>query len=89
MTLQGVVNKTGILLLLCIGAAAYAWTHPALRGPLLLAGLIGGFIACMVGIFKPATSPIAAPVYAVLEGLCLEPFPRLWSCATPALSSTP
>jgi uncharacterized YccA/Bax inhibitor family protein len=71
MTLQGVVNKTGILLLLCLGAAAFAWTHPDLRGPLVLVGLIGGFIACMVGIFKPATSPIAAPIYAVLEGCCL------------------
>ena len=72
MSLQGVINKTGILLLLCMVSAAYAWrTHPDLRGPLLLVGLIGGFIACMVGIFKPATSPIAAPIYAVLEGLCL------------------
>ena len=71
MTLQGVVNKTGILLLLCLGAAAFAWTHPDLRAPLVLVGLIGGFIACMVGIFKPATSPIAAPIYAVLEGCCL------------------
>jgi uncharacterized YccA/Bax inhibitor family protein len=54
-----------------MGAAAFAWTHPALRAPLLLVGFIGGFVACMVGIFKPTTSPIAAPIYAVLEGLCL------------------
>jgi uncharacterized YccA/Bax inhibitor family protein len=71
MTLQGVINKTGILLLLCLGAAAFAWMHPELRGPLILIGLIGGLIACLVGTFKPAASPIAAPVYAVLEGLCL------------------
>jgi uncharacterized YccA/Bax inhibitor family protein len=71
MTLQGVINKTGILLLLCIGAAAFAWTHPDLHGPFLVLGAIGGLIACMVGIFKPTTSPIAAPAYAVLEGLCL------------------
>ncbi len=71
MTLQGVINKTGILLLLCFGAAAFAWTHPALRGPLLLVGLIGGLIACLVGLFKPTTSPIAAPIYAVLEGFVL------------------
>ncbi|MEI6391202.1 MAG: Bax inhibitor-1/YccA family protein [Verrucomicrobiota bacterium] len=71
MTLQGVINKTGILLLLCMGSAAFAWTHPALRGPLMLVGLIGGFIACLVGIFKPTTSPVAAPVYALLEGLAL------------------
>jgi uncharacterized YccA/Bax inhibitor family protein len=71
MTLQGVINKTGILLLLCIGAAAFGWTHPELRGPLLLAGLLGGLVACLVGTFKPAASPIAAPIYAVLEGLAL------------------
>ena len=71
MTLQGVVNKTGILLLLCFGAAAFAWTHPDLRGPLAILGLIGGMIACLIGIYKPATSPVAAPIYAALEGLLL------------------
>jgi len=71
MTLQGAINKTGILLLLCLGAAGFSWTHPELRGPLLLVGLFGGFIACLVGIFRPATTPIAAPLYAVLEGLAL------------------
>jgi uncharacterized YccA/Bax inhibitor family protein len=71
MSLQGVVNKTGILLLLCMGAAAFGWTQPALRLPLLFVGLIGGFIVCLVGIFKPATTPITAPLYAVLEGLFL------------------
>jgi uncharacterized YccA/Bax inhibitor family protein len=71
MSLQGVINKTGILLLLCIGAAFFGWTHPELRGPLLVVGLLGGLIACLVGTFKPAASPIAAPLYAVLEGLAL------------------
>ncbi len=71
MSLQGVINKTGILLLLCLGAAAFGWTHPELRGPLLLVGLLGGLVACLVGTFKPAASPIAAPIYAVLEGLAL------------------
>ena len=71
MTLQGAINKTGILLLLCLGAAGFSWTHPELRGPLLLVGLLGGFIACLVGIFRPATTPISGPLYAVLEGLAL------------------
>ena len=56
MTLQGVINKTGVLLLLCLGAAAFGWTQPALRFPLVFIGLIGGFITCMVGIFKPTTT---------------------------------
>ena len=71
MTLQGVVNKSGILLLLCMASGAFAWTHPELRGALLIIGMLGGLIACLVGTFKPATSPIAAPAYAILEGLCL------------------
>ena len=71
MSLQGVINKTGILLLLCMATAAYAWTHPEFRGPLLLVGMLGGLIACLVGTFKPTTAPIAAPIYALLEGLAL------------------
>jgi uncharacterized YccA/Bax inhibitor family protein len=63
MSLQGVINKTGILLLLCIGAAAFAWTHPALSVPLVVVGLIGGLITFFVGIFKPVASPIAAPLW--------------------------
>jgi len=71
MSLQGVVNKTGILLLLCLGSAGFAWTHPDLRGPFIMVGLLGGLIACLVGVFKPATSPVTAPLYALLEGLAL------------------
>jgi len=71
MSLQGVINKSGILLLLCLGSAAFAWTHPEIRGPLLVVGLVGGLIACLVGIFKPTTCPVTAPLYALLEGLVL------------------
>src|SRR5437870_10266716 len=78
MTLQGAINKSGILLLLCVGAASFSWTHPELRGPLLLIGLLGGFIACMVGIFRPATSPICGPLYAILEGLALGAISRVF-----------
>ncbi len=85
MTLQGVINKTGILLLLCLASAAFAWTHPEYRGPFMLVGLIGGLIACMVGIFKPTTSPIAAPVYAVLEGLCLGALSQIFELRYPGI----
>ena len=85
MTLQGVINKAGVLLLLCIGAAAFAWASPGLRLPFLLVGFIGGFIACMVGIFKPAASPVAAPIYAVLEGLCLGVISQLIEVRYPGI----
>jgi uncharacterized YccA/Bax inhibitor family protein len=71
MDLNGTVNKTGILLLICGAAAAYGWQTPALQGPLLWAPGLGALIFCMIGVFKPAASPFVAPCYAALEGLVL------------------
>jgi uncharacterized YccA/Bax inhibitor family protein len=85
MTLQGTINKAGILLLLCMGSAAFAWVNSDLRGPFLIVGLLGGFIACMVGIFKPATSPFAGPIYAVLEGLALGAISQIFSARYPGI----
>ena len=85
MTLQGTVNKAGILLLLCMGSAAFAWSQPALRTPLMLVGVIGGFIACLVGTFKPTTSPIAGPIYALLEGLALGAISQMINLAYPGI----
>jgi len=77
MTLSGTVNKTGILLLCAIATAGWTW-HQFLQtrdmadvAPLMLAGVIGGFICAMVTIFKREWSPVTAPLYALLEGLAL------------------
>jgi len=85
MRLEGVINKTGILLVLCTAAGTYSWTHPALQGPLILIGLIGGLIACLVGTFKPSTTPITAPLYAVLEGLCLGAISQMTELRWPGI----
>ncbi len=76
MTLQGTVNKTGIMLFLALLSATWVWRKFLfLEAPqislYLWGGAIGGFIAAMVAIFKPTTTPIVAPVYALLEGLFL------------------
>jgi len=77
MTLNGTVNKTGVLLLLIMVSAMYTWslyTGPESMSaitPLLLAGGIGGFIVALVTIFKKQWAPITAPIYALLEGLLL------------------
>jgi len=71
MSLNGTVNKTGILLLICGGAAAFGWQTPALQGPLIIAPLLGALVLCLVGTFKPSTAPFVAPGYAALEGLVL------------------
>jgi uncharacterized YccA/Bax inhibitor family protein len=77
MTLEGTVNKTGVLLLLAAAAAAWTWhlfttsQSAASVVPLLWLGTIGGFITALVTVFKKAWSPVTAPAYALLEGLAL------------------
>jgi uncharacterized YccA/Bax inhibitor family protein len=77
MTLNGTVNKTGILLVCAIATAAWTWrlflesrdfTDVA---PWLIGGSIGGLIFAMITIYNQAWSPVTAPIYALLEGLVL------------------
>ncbi len=76
MTVQGTVNKTGLMLLMLIASAAYTWSL-FIEGNLeslmmwMLIGLIGGLITALVTTFKKEWSPISAPLYAVLEGFAL------------------
>ena len=83
MTVSGAVNKTGILVILCVLTAAWTWnrffsaaaTSPeeAMQSVALpaIVGGIGGFIVAIVGVFKKEWSPVTAPIYALLEGLVL------------------
>jgi len=77
MTLQGTVNKAGVLLLLVIGGAAWTWhlfyqtatPNPATVMPWMIGGAIGGFVLALVTIFKQQWAPVTSPIYAVLQGL--------------------
>jgi len=76
MTINGTINKIGIMLLLVIAAAAYTWSmvggvEAGRAGTLAMVGAIGGFITALVTIFRPQSSAISAPIYAILEGLFL------------------
>lgn len=76
MTINGTINKVGIMLLLVIGAAAYTWkmvmgADPGRAGTFAIVGAIGGFIVALITIFRPRSSAITAPIYAILEGLFL------------------
>jgi uncharacterized YccA/Bax inhibitor family protein len=71
MNLQGVVNKTGILLLLCFASGAFAWLNPGIAMPLALVGFFGGLVTFFIAMFSPRSSGITAPIYAICEGLVL------------------
>jgi uncharacterized YccA/Bax inhibitor family protein len=77
MTVQGTVNKTGILLLCTVATAAWTWniflhSHSAQAvAPLALVGVIGGLVFAFATIFKKTWAPVTAPIYALFEGLVL------------------
>jgi uncharacterized YccA/Bax inhibitor family protein len=71
ITLDGVVNKTGILLLLCIGAFCVSWYQPVPALPFIIAGALGGLVLGLVTCFVPRIAPFTSPVYAICEGLFL------------------
>jgi len=77
MTIQGTVNKTGILLALLIAAAVVPWRQffeardPAAISGWIMLGVVGGFVTALVTVFKKNWAAITAPLYAICEGLAL------------------
>ena len=92
MTIKGTIAKSFLLFALAIFAAGWAWTASkagaGVGGPTLLVGLIGGFIVALVITFRPQTAPIAAPIYAVLEGSALGAISALFQ-SVPSLRGLP
>jgi uncharacterized YccA/Bax inhibitor family protein len=78
MTLTGTVNKTGLLLLLCVITATFAWSQIQFTadgavgaGPYVWGGAIGGLVLALATTFKPTWAPVTAPLYALVEGFFL------------------
>ncbi len=91
MTLQGTVNKTGLLLLCVVATAAWTWgvSHsetPEVAIPWMMGGLIGGFIVAIVTIFRKNWSPFTAPLYALLEGLALGGISAVFDKSYPGIA---
>lgn len=92
MTLQGTVNKTGVLLLCVIATAAWTWNifmhshsqESALS--LAVVGGIGGFIFALITIFKKTWAPVTAPIYALLEGLVLGGISAMFELRFPGIA---
>jgi uncharacterized YccA/Bax inhibitor family protein len=85
MTIDTVVQKTGITLGVVVLVAAATWVMtPSITNEEALGGLyaisifgaIGGFILGMVNSFKKVISPALVLVYAVLQGLFVGAFSK-------------
>ncbi|HIF79833.1 MAG TPA: Bax inhibitor-1/YccA family protein [Gammaproteobacteria bacterium] len=91
MTLAGAINKTGILLVLCLVSAGYVWNQffqssepPAVNG-LMMLGLLGGLVMAIVTIFKRQWAGLTAPAYALLQGLALGGISAMFELQYPGI----
>jgi len=91
MTLSGTVNKTGILLILCLATASIVWNrffesgNPASIMGLLWLGLIGGLGAAITTMFKRQWAATTAPIYALLQGLVLGGISAIFEAQYPGI----
>jgi len=79
MTVNGTIEKTGVLLLILIVAASYTWQMAFNSGdienasasmfPWMIGGAIGGLVVAIAMMFMHKYAAYLAPIYAVLEGL--------------------
>lgn len=98
MTVNGTMNKTGLMLLIVTFAALFTWRkffeaydYSTPEGAFsavslwLIGGGIGGFITALVTTFRPQSSHITAPLYAVFEGLFLGGISAVFEAMYPGL----
>lgn len=91
MTLQGTVNKTGLLLVCVVATSAWTWglSHsptPEAAIPWMMGGLFGGLIIAFVTIFKKNWASITSPIYALLEGLVLGGISAIFEKSYPGVA---
>ena len=91
MTIQGTVNRTGILLLCVVVGAAWTWglshsPESEVALPWTIGGAIGGLVMAFVTIFKKNWSPLTSPIYALLEGLFLGGISALFEAKYPGIA---
>ncbi len=98
MTVNGTINKTGLMLLIVIFAATFTWRKffgafdPTVPGALppgvigwMIGGAIGGLITALITTFSPRRAAMTAPIYAVFEGLFLGAISAMFEAIYPGL----
>ena len=91
MTINGTVNKTGMLLILVLVGAMYAWSQfsgpasaPAMF-PLVAGGAIGGLVLALITVFKKTWATVTEPLYALVEGVFIGALSAIFEARYPGI----
>lgn len=83
MTLEGTINKSGILILLTVIGACVGWN---MQSPvIMIGGTIATLILALFCIFKPQTASYLSQPYALIEGLLLGSISAIYSFKYPGI----
>lgn len=92
MTIQGVIFKTLLSLLLVMLSAGWVWMkfyqsggNASVVTPWMWGGVFGGLGIAMATIFKKEWAPITAPLYALVEGLFIGGISSIFEAAYPGI----
>ena len=91
MTVNGTVNKTGLLLILVLIGAMVSWSRYAgpqsvpVLYPLMIGGAIVGLVLALITVFKKPWAAYTAPLYAVAEGLFIGALSAIFEARFPGI----
>jgi uncharacterized YccA/Bax inhibitor family protein len=83
MTIEGTINKSGLLILLTVMGAYFGWNTGSMG--LLLGSFFTTFILSLVMIFKPHTSAYLSQPYAIMEGFLLGSISSVYAFKYPGI----
>ena len=91
-TVNGVINKATVMMVLVLLGACTTWGLMArnpqgseLLGVLGIGGFIGGLISCLVCCFSPRSTIVAGPIYALCQGIVLGIISALFNKDQPGI----
>lgn len=92
MTVQGVVFKTLISLLLVMLTAGFTWIkyyqsggNPNSVAIYTMIGVFGGLAVSLATVFKKEWAPVTTPIYALLEGLFIGGISAIMNSSYPGI----
>ncbi|HND84774.1 MAG TPA: Bax inhibitor-1/YccA family protein [Pseudobdellovibrionaceae bacterium] len=83
MTIEGTINKTGILIALTIAGAVIGWNLQSFE--LMIGAMIANLVLALIIIFRPRTAAYLSQIYAPLEGILLGSISAVYSFKYPGI----